>query len=119
ILGSAAATMLATGAQAADAIVYAAPKPMEYVRICDVYGAGFFYIPGTETCLRIGGYVRLDIYGRLSSNIPGFRSGYDTLARFALQPDVRSETEWGTLRAYGEVRFDWTSPAGNVTSLNE
>ncbi|MDP3898577.1 MAG: porin [Mesorhizobium sp.] len=29
----------------------------EYVKVCDVYGAGFFYIPGTETCLRISGSV--------------------------------------------------------------
>lgn len=26
---------------------------VEYVRICDTYGTGFFYIPGTETCLRL------------------------------------------------------------------
>ena len=32
----------------------------EYVRVCDAYGAGFFYIPGTETCLKIGGYLRYD-----------------------------------------------------------
>lgn len=30
---------------------------VEYVRICDAYGTGFFYIPGTDTCLRVGGYV--------------------------------------------------------------
>lgn len=25
-------------------------QPVEYVRICSIYGSGFFYIPGTETC---------------------------------------------------------------------
>lgn len=25
--------------------------PVEYVRICSLYGAGFFYIPGTDTCV--------------------------------------------------------------------
>ena len=34
---------------------------MEYVRICDTYGAGFYYIPGTETCLRFSGLIRYDI----------------------------------------------------------
>ncbi len=34
------------------------PEPVEYVRVCDAYGTGYFYIPGTETCLQIGGYVR-------------------------------------------------------------
>ncbi|KQT54216.1 hypothetical protein ASG43_00870 [Aureimonas sp. Leaf454] len=40
------------------------PEPMEYVRVCDVYGTGFYYIPGTETCLKIGGYVRMRIEAR-------------------------------------------------------
>ena len=24
--------------------------PIEYVKVCSLYGAGFFYIPGTDTC---------------------------------------------------------------------
>ena len=47
------------GAQAADLPVKA--KAVEYVRICSLYGAGFFYIPGTDTCIKIGGYLRADI----------------------------------------------------------
>src|SRR5690606_15098875 len=58
LYGSAAALVAATGAKAADAIVIAEPEPVEYVRVCDAYGAGFFYIPGTETCMRIGGEIR-------------------------------------------------------------
>src|SRR5690606_36867530 len=61
LLGSAVAAVAATGARAADAIVIAEPEPMEYVRICDTYGVGYFYIPGTETCMRIGGWVRYEI----------------------------------------------------------
>src|SRR5437879_3891328 len=61
LLGSAAALIAVSGARAADAVVVAEPEPAEYVKICDVYGAGYFYIPGTETCLRIGGYIRYDI----------------------------------------------------------
>ena len=57
LLGSAAALVAATGAQAADAIVVE-PEPVEYVRICDAYGSGFFYIPGTETCIAFSGFVR-------------------------------------------------------------
>ena len=59
LLGSAAAMIAVTGARAADAVI-AEPEPMEYVKFCDMYGAGFFYIPGTETCLRMDGYVRTD-----------------------------------------------------------
>ena len=49
LLGSAASlagTGLVPGARAADLPARQA-APIEYVRICDAYGAGFFYIPGT------------------------------------------------------------------------
>ncbi len=54
LLGSAAALASVATAQAADLPVRQA-APIEYVRICDAYGAGFFFIPGTETCLKVGG----------------------------------------------------------------
>src|SRR5258708_31460875 len=58
ILGSAAGILAMSGAQAADLPVKA--KAVEYVRICSLYGAGFWYIPGTDTCMKIGGYLRVD-----------------------------------------------------------
>ncbi len=61
LLGSAAALIAVSGANAADAVFAAEPEPMEYVKVCDTYGAGFFFIPGTETCLRISGYVRSEM----------------------------------------------------------
>ncbi len=30
------------------------------MKVCSAYGAGFFFIPGTDTCLKIGGRVRAD-----------------------------------------------------------
>ncbi|MBV9752493.1 MAG: porin, partial [Hyphomicrobiales bacterium] len=54
LLGSAAGFIAVTGAQAADLPTRKA-APVDYVRICSVYGPGFFYIPGTDTCLKIGG----------------------------------------------------------------
>ena len=59
VLGSAATIVALSGAQAADLPVKA--KPVEYVRICSLYGAGFYYIPGTDTCIKIGGYVSVDV----------------------------------------------------------
>lgn len=54
----------------------AAPQPVEYVRICDAYGSGFYYIPGTDTCLKIGGYVRTDItYGSYNGRTTFARTG--------------------------------------------
>ncbi|HKB90022.1 MAG TPA: porin, partial [Opitutaceae bacterium] len=58
ILGSAAGLIAMSGAQAADLPVKA--KAVEYVKVCSLYGAGFWYIPGTDTCIRIGGAVRID-----------------------------------------------------------
>jgi opacity protein-like surface antigen len=58
VLGSAAAIVAMSGAQAADLPVKA--KAVEYVKICSLYGAGFYYIPGTDTCIKIGGYLRVD-----------------------------------------------------------
>ncbi len=50
-LGSAAGLMAASGAFAADLPVKA--KAVEYVKICSLYGAGFYYIPGTDTCIKL------------------------------------------------------------------
>ncbi len=46
-------------AQVAD--LPAKAKPVEYVKICTVYGEGFFCIPGTDTCIKFG--VRTSFYG--------------------------------------------------------
>lgn len=58
LLGSAAALVAVSGAQAADLPVV---EPVDYVRVCDAFGAGFHYIPGTETCLKFSGRVRTEI----------------------------------------------------------
>ena len=58
LLGSAAALIAVSGAQAADMPVV---EPVDYVRVCDAFGAGFHYIPGTETCLKFSGRVRTEI----------------------------------------------------------
>jgi hypothetical protein len=104
LLGSAAGLVAVSGAQAADAVVIAEPEPMEYVRICDMYGSGFFYIPGTETCLKISGYVRAEW---LSD-----REGRRGFVRFAPTFDVRSDTEFGTLTSFAEIYFNWERVVG-------
>ncbi|MBS0534197.1 MAG: porin, partial [Proteobacteria bacterium] len=59
LLGTAAGLVAAAGAQAADLPVKA--KPVQYVKICSLYGAGFYYMPGTDTCIKIGGFVRAEV----------------------------------------------------------
>ena len=119
LIGSAAALVAVSGAQAADAIVAAEPEPMEYVRVCDAFGKGYFYIPGTETCLKIGGYVRMDVRGGellgLDANDANGDAGdeWDTRTRFDLRVSTASDTEYGALKTYAELRFNWRQ--GNNT----
>jgi len=123
LLGSAAALIAVSGARAADAVTVAEPEPAQYVKICDVYGTGYFYIPGTETCLRIGGYVRYDAgFGDVGS-LDGARtidrltgnsqSTWNKNARFTLKTWTGQETELGTLKTYTETRFNWGTQAAD------
>ncbi|ELT50295.1 porin [Brucella intermedia] len=112
LLGSAAALVAVSGAQAADAIIAPEPEAVEYVRVCDAYGAGYFYIPGTETCLRVHGYVRYDaaggdnVYARTRGDLD--RDTWDKQARATLRFSTASETELGTLKTFTELRYNWT-----------
>ena len=114
LLGSAAALIAVSGARAADVVV-AEPEPVEYVRVCDAYGEGYFYIPGTETCMRISGYVRADIaggdnvYARKRGEID--RDTYAWRTRATLRFHTASETELGTLRTFVELRSQWDEGA--------
>jgi hypothetical protein len=111
LLGSAAALAAVSGAQAADAIVAAEPEPMEYVRVCDAFGTGYFYIPGTETCLKVGGRVRFDVwYNDVYSN----DTGTFTNTRAEIYLDTASDTEWGALKTSIVARFDY-NPHNSTT----
>ncbi|RWA66830.1 porin [Mesorhizobium sp.] len=128
LLGSAAALIAVSGARAADAVTVAEPEPAEYVKICDVYGAGYFYIPGTETCLRIGGYVRYDIGLGDVGSFDGAKSfdhqdgdQQDTWkknARFTFKTWTGQETELGTLKTYTEMRFNFGNSNGYGTVVS-
>ncbi|GEO84467.1 MULTISPECIES: porin [Alphaproteobacteria] len=97
LLGSAAALAVVSGAQAADAIVAAEPEPMEYVRVCDAFGTGYFYIPGTETCLKIGGYVRAEI--DFADNGRGVKD-WDMWTRARLEVSAKNDSELGTIGSF-------------------
>ena len=68
LLGTAAGFAVVAGAQAAD-LPSRKAAPANYVKICDAYGAGFYTIPGTDTCLRVGGYVRAEWQDRKSTRL--------------------------------------------------
>ncbi|MEV4609534.1 porin [Neorhizobium sp. LMR1-1-1.1] len=110
LLGSAAALAAVSGAQAADAIVAAEPEPLEYVRVCDAFGTGYFYIPGTETCLKIGGYVRVQVDGRSDFDLTGAQGGYRTNTRGQIAVEAKNDTEYGTLASKITVRANTNDP---------
>lgn len=117
LLASAAGFAAVAGAQAADLPVKKA-VPIEYVRVCSAYGAGFFYIPGTDTCIRLSGRARLDIgyqptSARSSNGSQGDTTGYIGLAR--INVDARTQTAYGTLRAF--VRLQFASRTGATGGL--
>jgi Porin subfamily len=128
ILGSAAGLVAMSGAQAADLPVKA--KAVEYVRICSLYGAGFFYIPGTDTCIKLGGYVRIDT--TFNGNIYGgpywsgdqgqsnrYRDYFTSRSRMALTIDTRTATEYGVVRTFGQGDFQFNNfGSSNPTAFN-
>jgi len=118
ILGSAAALIAVGGAQAADLPVKA--KAVEYVKVCSLYGPGFYYIPGTDTCIKLGGYLRVDVLANTNSvagpNYNGangannrFTNGYTWRSREDFNIDTRTATEYGVVRTYFDAVFTWTS----------
>jgi hypothetical protein len=113
LIGSAAALAAVSGAQAADAIVAAEPEAVEYVRVCDSFGAGFFYIPGSETCLKVGGYVRFQTnFGRDAKGT----SDWNSFTRAQLSFDARTETEIGAVRSLITLRGQ-PDTAGDKTGV--
>ncbi len=112
LLGSAAGVVAVTAGQAADLPVKA--KPVEYVKVCSLYGAGFYYMPGTDMCIKIGGWVRVEAtWGNDNGSMTwGPYSGQEnirqtsnfvTRERGYITADAREQTAYGTARAYIDV----------------
>jgi len=98
------------------------PEPDTYMRVCDAYGEGYFYIPGTETCLRIGGFVRTEIQGgdQVYARKRGdrHRDTYAWLSRGELKFYTATPTDYGTLRSFFALRSDWKA-GGEFGSAND
>ena len=118
---------LVSAAQAAD-LGRPAPAAVDYVKVCDAYGSGFFYIPGSDTCLKIGGRVYFDVrvgggvFSRLNHQASVFgnrsRTGNTVFTRTAAYEsfDARTNTELGLLRSFVNVRerFSTGSAAAEI-----
>ena len=126
LLGSAAGLVAVSAGQAADLPVKA--KPVEYVKVCSLYGAGFYYMPGTDMCIKIGGYVRAEAgyhtngsitWGPFNSNA-NVRTTNELVfrARGYITADAREQTAWGTARGYIAVGINMNS-VGIDTAANQ
>jgi Porin subfamily len=127
MLGSAAGLLAMSGAQAADLPVKA--KAVEYVRICSLYGAGFWYIPGTDTCIKLGGYLRVDttfnggIYDSPAWNGDigqhnRYADYFAARSRMALTVDTRTATEYGVVRTFAQGDFQFETLGNNSFNPN-
>ena len=124
LLGSAAGLVAVAGAQAADLPVKAAP--VQYVKICSLYGVGFYYIPGTDMCIKVGGWVRAEYgYGQNGNFAWGWANGNvntratnnsDFRARGYITVDSRNQTEYGTVRGYIAVGLSENDTGFNTAS---
>ena len=85
--------------------------PIEFVRVCSAYGAGFFYIPGTDTCLRVSGRARFEAGSSGYNRTPRQATSRITAASLRFNLDARTQTAYGTLRAF--TRLDVQSRTGN------
>lgn len=113
LLGSAAGLVAVAGASAADLGVKK-PTAVEYVKTCPTYGAGFFVVPGTTSCLKIVGRVRADFM----VHSPVTRAGNKTTIRVReyIGFDHRTATEYGLLRTYARAYIQHQSGSTNGSS---
>lgn len=102
-----------------------AAEPVRYVKICSLYGEGFYYIPGTDTCIKVGGYVRAQ--AEFNANNSGIVYGSGQLAnsgkftitnndinytaRAVISFETLTQTAYGTLQTYIRVVANETSPS--------
>jgi hypothetical protein len=132
VLGTSVALTIVGAAQAADLPLKA--KAVEYVKVCSLYGAGFWYIPGTDTCIRIGGFMRVSTTINGGTHGQPFFSGdggqgnrfhdeFTSRSRFDLAVDTRTATEYGVVRTFSNVDFQFnnfgtSNPAASVFSVS-
>jgi len=133
-LCSAAGLVAAAGAQAADLPVKA--KPIQYVKVCSLYGAGFWYVPGTDTCLKLGSFVREQVeWNGGGGGVPIGEGSNDAAAagrftrtdtsqlsmrtRSAMTLDLRTQTDYGTLRSFWQGGFEATANVGGAPNNDQ
>ena len=120
LLGAAAGLVTVGAAQAADLPMTKA-EAVEYVKVCTEFGAGFFYIPGSDTCLKIGGDVRANYHSGYSTTANNTRAAdalvFDGRGQIAF--DARTATEYGTLRSFFAINGNFGNGAASSFAVDK
>jgi hypothetical protein len=126
LLGTAAAMVVASAGQAAELPVKA--RPVQYVKVCSLYGAGFYYMPGTNMCLKVGGWMRTEFTDESNGSLSAgpYNANTNTRAtndfawraRGYITADAREETEYGVARAYIDVGVNTDFSAAGVQAFS-
>ena len=118
-------------ALAADLPARTAAQSAPGLAVCDISGFVGFTLPGSDTCLRLGGYVATGVsmgsltkqYGLQFNGTPATatpvtlaqitpvnqRDSFGFLGHVQVSFDARSNTDYGPARAYAELLFNQTS----------
>ena len=111
------------------------------MKICNLYGDGFYYLPGTSICVKIGGYVRAE-FGYLggasmtseqwnggntlntaaNSGPNGYNTRWDgndfiMRSRAYISMDTRQQTDLGVIRTYLNIGLNYDSPAAGAAAI--
>ncbi|MFK7791729.1 MAG: porin [Devosiaceae bacterium] len=113
LLGSAAALVATTGAQAADLGLPVAPS-VDYVQICSIGSFTGFILPGSDVCFDISGYARWQVTMNQEGN-NAVNDDYDMIGQGGLNFDARTMTEFGLLRGFIGLESAGGAAAGNDT----
>jgi len=120
LLGAAAGLVTVGAAQAADLPMTKA-EAVEYVKVCTEFGAGFFYIPGSDTCLKIGGDIRANYHSGYATNANPTRANdalvFDGRGQIAF--DARTATEYGTLRSFFAINGNFGNGAASSFAVDK
>ncbi len=113
------------GAQAADFPLRS--EPIWYAKSCSLHGAGFYGIPDSNMCLKMGGWVRYEIgenyngsflFNPMTNNLQD-RSTNNMVwrSRGYITADARNSSEYGAIRSYIAVGLN-TNSVGFDTAAN-
>ena len=101
-----------------------AVEPIGYVATCDAFGAGYFQIPGKDTCLKLGGRVRVQAVSGNMANNNGLKdyhgdklSEYSMYSRSHLYLTSMTATEFGTIKTFFEGLYEWSGDEGEAEFL--